>query len=344
MVAEASARTRPTARRSFKTAASTDSPGLRAPKAAVSAPLSYAPAVSRSVLVIGGTRFMGRFLAARLVAKGDRVTLFNRGTRPDPFGDRVERLVGDRVASDFERLVEGRRFDAVVDMIGYVRRDVERAIDTFAGRVGHYLFVSSGQVYLVRENPRVPSREEDYDGPVMARPDGTDGPQWDYGAGKRGCEDALIAARDRLPSTRLRLPIVNGPGDDQRRMETYVRGILAGRPLRAAFLDRRVRHVDALEVARTIDALIGDRRVQGEALNQTQDETPTLRELLTMIGDEVDARPEIVEDDAATSDVSPFSTRWMSFLDPTKIRALGIGHAPLATTIARTVGHVLATL
>jgi nucleoside-diphosphate-sugar epimerase len=300
--------------------------------------------VSRSVLVIGGTRFIGRFLAARLVARGDRVTLFNRGTRPDPFGDRVERLVGDRGTSDLERLLAGRAFDAVVDMVAYVPRDVERAIDTFAGRVGHYLLVSTGQVYLVRESPRVPSREEDYDGPVTPRPAGDDGPQWDYGAGKRGCEDALVAARGRLPSTRLRLPIVNGPGDPQRRIERYVREVLAGRPLRVAFPERRVRHVDALEVARTIDALLGDARVHGEALNQTQDETPTLRELLMMIGDELGARPQIVEDDAATTEISPFSTRWMSFLDPAKIRALGIGHAPLATTLARTLGHVLATL
>jgi nucleoside-diphosphate-sugar epimerase len=300
--------------------------------------------VRRSVLVIGGTRFMGRFLAARLVARGDRVALFNRGTRPDPFGDRVERLVGDRSTSDFERLLGGRTFDAVVDMVGYVPRDVERAIETFAGRIGHYVFISTGQVYLVQENLRVPSREEDYEGPVMARPSGADGPQWDYGTGKRGCEDALIVARHRLASTRLRLPIVNGPGDDQRRIERYVRGMLAGRPLRAAFLDRRLRHVDAIEVARTIDVLLGDGRVYGEALNQAQDETPTLRELLTMIGDAVGARPELVDDDSATVEVSPFSTRWMSFLDPAKIRALGIGHAPLATTIARVVGHLLATL
>jgi nucleoside-diphosphate-sugar epimerase len=199
-------------------------------------------------------------------------------------------------------------------------------------------------VYLVRENPRRPSREEDYDGPLIPRPAGPESGQWDYGAGKRGCEDALVAAGDRLPSTRLRIPIVNGPGDSQKRIETYVRAMLAGRPLRAAFLDQRLRHVDALEVARTIEALLGDRRVHGLALNQSQDETPTLRELLGMIGAEVGARPELVEDESATTDVSPFSTPWMSFLDPAKIRALGIGHAPLATTLARTIGHVLATL
>lgn len=229
-------------------------------------------------------------------------------------------------------------------MVAYNATDVGRAIDVFAGRVGHYLFVSTGQVYLVRENPRLPSREEDYEGPVIPRPEGSDGSQWDYGAGKRACEDALIAARERLPSTRLRIPIVNGPGDNEQRIARYVRRMLDGGPLRVAFADRRVRHVDALEVARTIDLLLGDARVIGEAVNQTQDETPTLRELLTMIGDEVGARPEIVEDETVTTDESPFSTRWMSFVDPAKIRALGIGHAPLSTTIARCVGHAIATL
>lgn len=300
--------------------------------------------MSRSVLVIGGSRFIGRQLVARLVARGDRVTMFNRGTLPDPFGARIERLVGDRTTGDFERLLAGRTFDAVVDMVAYEGRDAERAVDVFRGRVGHYLLVSSGQVYLVRENPRLPSREEDYDGPLIPRPAGDDGGQWDYGAGKRACEDALVVARDRLPSTRLRIPIVNGPGDNERRIARYVRRMLDGGPLRVAFPDRRVRHVDALEVARTIDLLLGDERVFGEGLNQTQDETPTLRELLGMIGDELGTGPEIVDDETVTTDTSPFSTRWMSFLDPTKIRALGIGHAPLATTIARSVGHVIATL
>lgn len=299
---------------------------------------------NRSVLVIGGTRFMGRFLVARLLARGDRVTIFHRGTRNDPFGARVERLVGDRTTGDFERALAGRTFDAVVDMIGYQGHDVARAIEVFAGRVGHYVFVSTGQVYLVREDARVPSREEDYDGSIMPRPAGSDGPQWDYGVGKRACEDALVAARDRLRSTRLRIPMVNGPGDDQQRVARYVRQMLDGGSLRVAFADRRVRHVDALEVARTIDLLLGDPRVFGEAVNQAQDETPTLRELLVMIGSELGATPQIVEDESVGADTSPFSTRWMSFLDPTKIRALGIGHAPLSTTIARTVGHVVATL
>ncbi len=285
---------------------------------------------------------MGRLLVARLLARGDRVTLFNRGQRADPFGDRVTRIVGDRSTGDLER-ARGT-YDAVVDMVGFEGRDLERAIEVFAGRVGHYLFVSTGQVYLVRADPRVPSREEDYDGPLIARPEGRDGSQWDYGAGKRACEDALVLARGRLPATRLRIPMVNGPGDREQRIARYVRLMLSGAPIRAAFLERAVRHVDAQEVARTIDVLLGDARVFGEAVNQTQDETPTLRELLGMIGDELGARPELIADETALGDVSPFSTTWMSLLDPAKLRALGVDHAPLATSIARCVGHVVATL
>jgi len=58
-----------------------------------------------NVLVIGGNRFVGLLATWRLVARGDRVTLLNRGSLPDPFGDRVERLRGDRT-TDLERLVQ----------------------------------------------------------------------------------------------------------------------------------------------------------------------------------------------------------------------------------------------
>ena len=42
------------------------------------------------VVVIGGTRFVAYLFSWRLLAAGHCITLLNRGTRPDPFGDRVE--------------------------------------------------------------------------------------------------------------------------------------------------------------------------------------------------------------------------------------------------------------
>lgn len=273
---------------------------------------------------------MGRLLVARLLARGDRVTLFNRGRTEDPFGDHVERLRAER--AELAGVTAGRRFDAAVDFTAYNPEEIPLHLD-----VGHYLFVSSGQVYLVRDGARVPAREDDYDGPLIPRPSGEDEGQWDYGAGKRGCEDLLVA-NPSFPATRLRIPMVLGPRDPNGRVEHYVHALLRGEPLRAYAPDRRVRHVDAMEVARTIELLLADPRSIGRVFNQAQDETPTLRELLLMIMREVSITAPIVEGD------SPLSHRWSSFIDPSAIRAFGIDHAPLERTLPRAIGWALGEL
>ena len=79
------------------------------------------------VLVIGGNRFVGWLLGWRLLAAEHRVTLLNRGRLADPFGERVERLVGDRATADLDRLLAGRAFDAVVDLAAYTGEDGRRA-------------------------------------------------------------------------------------------------------------------------------------------------------------------------------------------------------------------------
>src|SRR5262249_31218520 len=156
----------------------------------------------------------------RLLAGGHEVALFNRGRLGDPFGDRVERLQGDRTTEAFDRALAGRRFDAAVDFAAFQAADVERAVRVLAGRVAHYVLISTGQVYLVRTPRPSPARESDYDGPLMPEPPSghPDHEDWAYGMGKRAGEDVLAAAfvRDGFPSTRLRIPMVNGERDYHR--------------------------------------------------------------------------------------------------------------------------------
>ncbi|MEO5728770.1 MAG: NAD-dependent epimerase/dehydratase family protein, partial [Byssovorax sp.] len=171
------------------------------------------------VLIIGGTRFVGALLTFRLLARGDTVTLFNRGRIADPFGDRIERLRGDRTTPDLARSLAGRRFDAVVDFAAYTGEDARGAIEALGDRAGHYVFISTGQVYLVREGCPRPARELDYTGPVMPRPgEESEIEPWTYGVEKRAAEDALAAAwaTARFPATRLRVPMINGERDPQR--------------------------------------------------------------------------------------------------------------------------------
>jgi nucleoside-diphosphate-sugar epimerase len=311
-----------------------------------------------NVLLIGGNRFVGRYLAWRLLARGDRVTLLNRGRLADPFGDRVERLVGDRTGPELTRLLAGRRFDAVVDLAAYTGEDGRRAAELLRGRVGHYLMVSTGQVYLVREGcPRpmgAPAREEVADGPAMARPaDPYDAAEWDYGTGKRDCEEALAAAaRDGFPATPVRLPMVNGPLDYFRRIEGYLWRLVDGGPVILPDGGTHpARHVDGSEAARFLCGILGDERTFGRAFNLAQEETPTLAELVGRLRDLTGSRAELVPVPAERlraagldpKAVSPFSDPWMSLLDPSRARdELGFRHAPLEATLGAVVSSFLA--
>jgi nucleoside-diphosphate-sugar epimerase len=307
------------------------------------------------VLLIGGTRFVGHELAWRLVAGGHRVTLFNRGTLPDTLGERVERLRGDRRTDDLARLLAGRTFDAAVDFAAYDGRDGCQAAAVLGGHVGHYVAISSGQVYLVRDGCPSPAREGDYDGPLLPEPqDPFDKGQGDYGSGKRGLEDALALAwsESRFPATRLRLPMVNGERDHLRRLERYLWRMLDGGPvLLPGGGERRVRHVYSGAVVKAILSLLLREDTFGQAYNLAQDETPTLRELLETLAALLGSPARIVDVPEAPLReagldpllVSPFSGRWMSFLDPARAKAeLGFAHEPLASYLGKIVAAFLA--
>jgi nucleoside-diphosphate-sugar epimerase len=306
-----------------------------------------------NVLVIGGNRFVGLLATWRLLAGGHKVTLLNRGSLADPFGDRVERLRGDR-CTELEALTAGRRFDAVLDLAVYSGDDARRAAAVLQSRVGHYVMVSTGQVYLVRENARRPSREQDYEGPLLPRPAaGPDLGEWEYGMGKRDAEDALAAAAARgFPATRVRIPMVNGELDYHRRLEGYLWRLLDGGPvLLPDGGTHPTRHVYGGEVARFLVEILGRERTFGEAYNLAQEETPTLRELLTRVKGFLGSSAELVDvpEVAIRAEVldvvgvSPFSGRWMSFLDPGRTQeALGFRHEPLDGYLGKIVASFLA--
>jgi nucleoside-diphosphate-sugar epimerase len=307
------------------------------------------------VLLIGGNRFMGYFLAWRLLARGDQVTLLNRGTLPDPFGDRVERLKVDRKSPELEKALAGRSFDAVVDFAAFEAEDVRRLVALLGPAVGHYVLISTGQVYLVREGCPLPSKEEDYPGPLMARPtDQRTLAEWTYGVGKRACEDVLDAAwtAQGFPATRVRIPVVNGERDYLRRVEGYLWRLLDGGPLLLpGGGEHRLRHIYSGEVARTLAHLLGRESTYGKAYNLAQDETPTLNELLALLADALGAplqtlavdRGELARKGLEATAVSPFSGTWMSFLDPTRAKAeLGFSHEQLERYVGKIVASFLA--
>jgi nucleoside-diphosphate-sugar epimerase len=310
------------------------------------------------VLVIGGTGHVGYLLVWRLLAAGHRVTLVGRGTSPDPFGNRLERLHADRTHPAFADVLAGRDFDAAVDFAACTGDDGRRAVEVLAGRVGHYVMISSGQVYLVRAPgplPASPARESEFDGPIMARPETEpDLAEWRYGMGKRACEEELALAFERLrfPATRVRIPMVNGERDHARRIESYLWRLLDGGPiLLPGGGHLRMRHVYGAEVARFLAEILGRPATFGLAVNLAQEEKPTLAELVAKLALLVGSRSELVGVAAdaldaaglALREVSPFSTPWMSLLDPALAREeLGFRHLALEAYLPRIVASFLA--
>src|SRR5580692_7614882 len=106
---------------------------------------------SLNLLVLGGTGFLGPQQVEYALARGHKLTLFNRGHSDAAlYGDRVEVLIGDRdskTGAGLSALEGTRRWDAVIDNSGYLPRHVRDAAQLLKGRVHRYLFVSTVAAY-----------------------------------------------------------------------------------------------------------------------------------------------------------------------------------------------------
>lgn len=97
------------------------------------------------LLILGGTRFMGRALVADALTRGHRVTLFHRGESGADLFPECEHVLGDRDGG--VRVLAGRRWDAVVDTSGYLPRVVGDAVQLLREAAPRYVFISSISVY-----------------------------------------------------------------------------------------------------------------------------------------------------------------------------------------------------
>jgi len=138
----------------------------------------------KSILILGGTKFLGPAVVDAATKRGHSVTLFNRGkTDPGRFPN-LETLIGDRDGK--LQALEGRKWDAVVDTSGYVPRVVSDSCNLLKDNVGHYLFISTLSVYSDNSRPWM-----DESGPLMTVEDPkNENVRENYGALKALCEQA----------------------------------------------------------------------------------------------------------------------------------------------------------
>jgi nucleoside-diphosphate-sugar epimerase len=195
-----------------------------------------------SLLVLGGTRFVGAAVVDDALARGWSVTVFNRGVTDDvPTG--AEWVRGDRTdPADRAALVEHGPWDFCVDAWSLAPSVVLDAAQTLRPVVGRYGYVSSRSVY----GDPLPTDADESAPVVDASPDAD---ATDYAADKRGGELAAEAAFG-TDVVHARAGLILGPRENIDRLPWWLRRLRrGGRVLAPGPVDTGLQYVDARDLA-----------------------------------------------------------------------------------------------
>ena len=298
------------------------------------------------ILVVGGTRFIGRHVVQQALDRGHEVTLFHRGrTGGELFAgdDRVQRRTGDR-NTDLSALADGE-WDATVDTCAYLPRQVHSLADALGGRGGRHLVVSSVSAYAPPSEPGF-----DEDAPLAELDDRTVEVVTDetYGGLKVLCERAAVERHG--PGTLIVRPTyVVGPDDYTWRFPWWVmRMARGGEVLVPGPADDPAQVIDVRDMADWMVRLVEDGRsgafhaVSPAPPFSWRDELTAVRDAVAPAGTTltwVDADFLVAEgiDDGTLPlwDANDPSVLSMA-ADPGRAMATGLHARPLADTVRDT--------
>lgn len=204
--------------------------------------LESKPSVSgMDVLVIGGTKIMGRQIVNELIRLGNNVTIATRGIHPDDFGTDVNRLIMDVSDSGSSRkALNGRYFDVVFDDLAYCSNYAENVLENV--RCGRYVQLSSVEVYKILS---MNISEESFDPEsidlVMCNKKDVG-----YIEGKRQAEALVYQKYKELSAVTVRLPYVVPTS----RLKYYCDNIVKGMPMNIYDIDRAFTFVRDTDVGK----------------------------------------------------------------------------------------------
>jgi 2'-hydroxyisoflavone reductase len=313
--------------------------------------------VQMKILVIGGTRFVGRHFVTAALARGHELTLFNRGRQPAP-AEGVETIQGDRNL-DLGKLA-GRRWDAVLDMPGLLPRAVRASTEALRDAVDRYVYVSSVSVYADVSEPGVDegSQTETLTQEQLDRANAIDAVEATaasygdlYGGLKTLCEQV---AEEAMPQRVLvlRPGLIVGPYDYTDRFTYWVARVArGGEVLAPGRRERHVQFIDARDLAEWTVQMIERRQTgvynctgvpgavtMGEVLDECKAASSSDASF-TWVDEEVLAREKV----GAWSELplwlpeSEPSLKGFMYVNCDKAFAAGLTFRPLAETVKDTL-------
>ena len=221
------------------------------------------------ILVLGGTRFLGRAFAEQALVRDHRLTLFNRGESNPGLFPQAEHIRGDRDGG-LDPL-RRRSFDAVLDTSGYVPRVVRESAELLAGRTGRYAFVSSISVYAEEATP---GQDESAPVATLADPSVEEVTGEKYGALKALCEQEVLRAHGERALI-IRPGLIVGPNDASDRFTYWVDRVARGGDVLAPDgPDYRTQFIDVRDLAAWTLGLLERDPAPAAVFNATGPEQP----------------------------------------------------------------------
>jgi UDP-glucose 4-epimerase len=206
---------------------------------------------------MGGTRFIGVYLTEILVEQGHEVVLFNRGNRPLPSLQGVGQIIGDRTdPTQLKEKLLPENFDVIFDNNGRELADTQPLAEIFAGRVQHFVYMSSAGVYL--KSDQLPHVEGDKIDPKSRH------------RGKHETETYL--QQQALPFTSIRPTYIYGPRNYNDLESWFFDRIVRDRPIPipgSGINITQLGHVKDLAMA--MSQVIGNQQAIGQVYNISGD-------------------------------------------------------------------------
>jgi nucleoside-diphosphate-sugar epimerase len=246
-----------------------------------------------NVLFIGGTGIISTACSRLALQRGINLTLLTRGRHVAEVVDGAEIVTADiNDESATTRALRGRRFDVIVNWIGFTPADIERDLKLFRGRTRQYIFISSASayqkpstVYLITESTPLAN------------------PHWDYSRNKIACEERLLKAyrEEGFPVTIVRPSLTYGENliplviNSWERSYTVVDRMLKGQkvivPGDGSSLWVITHNTD---FAKGFTGLLGHEQAIGHAIHITTDEVLTWDQLYRTVAEAVGVEARIV--------------------------------------------------
>ena len=253
--------------------------------------------INSTVLVIGGGKFIGRHLVARLLSDQYNVTILTRGITPHPFEGLVEWIKCDRENVDeFKNLLYRRVFDYVIDLISFNAGHSAYAAEFFFGRTSRFVHLSSAAVYLLNRERINPLCEEDVPRALDDSPP-VSGSMVEYGYHKRAAEIEIekAVAEKGFPAVIIRPPVVSGQYDYTERDYGYIRRIMDGGPIILP-VERSGshRHVSVKDLVDAIMLCLESKGAAGKTFNVASHSILSMPDYLGIIATALDTGLEIM--------------------------------------------------